>query len=1716
MGDRLVYESKKSKVFRREDGSGTVTAVKVLNYEFPTPADIAQFHNEFDIIRELKLPGIPGPLRKTRENNRHVLEMEWVDGENLKTAFRQKSGDIVDVLHIAIAAARALAEIHHQHIIHKDITPFNILVDLQERHVRIIDFGISTSLDLKQPYVSNPELIEGTLAYCSPEQTGRMNCPVDFRADLYSLGVTFYEVLAGVLPFQAADAMGMVHAHLAQIPVPLRQLNPRVPAALSAIVDKLLAKDPDDRYQSADGLGHDLERCLQDFEKSGVDAPVFALGEKDYSMLFRMPYRMYGREPEVAALLSAFDRCADGARLLVLVGGYSGTGKTSLVHEVHKPITARRGYFSSGKFDQFQRATPYFAFVEAFKDLVDALLTEREERLDALRDELRAALGAEGRVITNVLPNLEHIIGPQQQIPEVGGAETLNRFNYLFRKFVRALCTAAHPVVIFVDDLQWADSASLNLLHVLMTDPECGHFMLVCAYRENEVSAAHPFIRAVDDIRDAGMTPETIRIGNLTEDDLGAMLADALDSTRGAVAPLTALVHDKTQGNAFFATEFLKSLAAERLLAFDPATTRWQWDAGLIAQKNVAENVVDLMANKVRRLDPAAQEALRFASCIGSRFDLETLCVVHHRDPAGEADLLKVSLGAGLLCQIDSASYKFSHDRVQQAVYSLIPERDRASLHLEIGRLLLASVPEAQREARIFDITNQLNSGRTVITTREAQIELAKLNLQAGNRAKLNSAFPTALEYFETGISFVELGREPWKEAPKLTRELFTESAEAAYLSGEFERMDGRFRTLLKELDDILDKVKPYEVRILAYKAENRFHDAIETGLEVLAQLGERFPPRPNLLHVVSDLVATQIALSSYSSADLMSLPPMVQPQKIAAMRIIAHITSSVYWGRPNLLPLIVFRMVRLSLRYGNNAVSCFAYGSYGVIMCGVLGFMRKGAMYGRLALDLLEKLNAKEWKAQIYITPYGLIFHWTEHVRGSLRPLQESFQIGLETGLIEFACVNTNIYCIHSFLCGRPLERVEEETRAYSAMYRQFKQETNYNYNEVFRQSMLNFMGRSGDPVRLVGEAYDEERMIAQNREHGDKTGTFFIHFQKLLLCYHFRHFAEARGHARSARKLLDAVLAKFEIPNLRFYEALTALALAGQSPTAARWRLLLRARLDMMRLKYWAHFSPANHRHKYDLCAAEYARVIGNENAARLAYDRAITGASQNEFIHEEALAFELAGRFYAATDRPVLAEFHLKAAYNAYREWGATAKHRDLVQHFPKYLTQKGESLSTLAGGEGGLDLSTSMLNGAVLDITTVLKASTIISREVVPSKLLSVLMKIVLENAGAQRGFILLDGADGLAIQAHGEDAGATIEVLQDLPTRKSEDLSVPLAQFVHRTREPIVIADASSDERCRSQPYVVKKRPVSILCVPILNRGRSVGVLYLENNLTSGAFTRERVDLLTLLSGQIAVSIDNAMLYDKLEQKVTERTAELDQEKRRTDDLLHNILPAETALELKRHGRAEARYYDRVTVLFTDFEGFTELAATLAPADLVRELDDCFNAFDAIVAKRGVEKIKTIGDAYMAVGGLPVPNSTHPEDVVQAALEMRDFILERARRGGVHLNMRIGVHTGPVVAGIVGKRKFQYDVWGDTVNTAERMESSGAAGQVNISQATHDFLGNRFKFVARGELEAKGKGKLAMFFVDYLAPFELALTGREGEDESSPDGSPARD
>ena len=1251
MTEELLYESKRSKLFYLESSEwGEPVVKKVLNYDFPTPLEISHFYNEFDILEGLQIAGIRKVLKRTKDKNRHAFLMEWVDAPNLKEAFQQKQNDVEDFLYIAIAIVQILEDLHDNGIIHKDINPFNILVNLQKRSVKLIDFSISSKIDLKQRYTGNPEYIEGTLAYNSPEQTGRMNRIIDYRTDLYSAGVTMYEMVSGHLPFMAKDPLELLHCHIAAIPKPASEVNPNVPATISGIIDRLLAKNAEDRYQSARGLRKDLEKCLSLFKEKGF-VPAFPLAKEDYSGKFNIPQKLYGRQEEIKLILSAFEECAAGKLVTMWIAGHSGTGKSALVSEVCKPITGKKGYFVEGKFDQFQRSVPYFAIVEAFKELVNIFLTENETTLGYLRQKIQSAVGTEGQVLTKIIPNLENIIGTQPDVPEIGGAEAQNRFNYLVRKFVKAVAAKEHPLVLFIDDLQWADSASLSLLQNLATDPEAAYILCVGAYRDNEVNSSHAVTALAEAIRESGVNFDIITIGNLSEGHLNELIAETLNKESGEVTELTQLIYNKTAGNAFFIKQFLKSLYEEQLLVFDFKSRTWTWDIFEIRAKNISDNVVELMTGKILKLPPATQSVLKTVACMGNMCRIDTLALIQAEREEDIRKHLFPAMKEGLVVPIGDTNIKYSHDRIQQAVYSLVPEGKRNEVHLEIGRLLKKNVSDAEFEEQLFDITNQWNYGRGLLTDEQELEMLAALNLRTGLKAKTNSAFQPALSYFEIGISLLKT--DAWSSQYSLCLNLLTEASEAAYLCADFEKTDYFFKEILNNASQTLDKIKPYEIRILSYKAENKLIEAINTGLLILEELGERFPKNPNMADVFKDLAFTFLKLRRKSDEEILNMPLMTDPRQLAVMRIIADITSSVYWARPNLIPLIVFRMLKVSLKYGNTGVSCFAYGSYGVLLCGVLGLMRTGYRYGKLSLALLDKLNVREWKAQIYCAPYALVFHWNEHVRNTLAPLKESYFIGMETGLIEFACINTNIYCIHSFLCGKPLEKVEQEILTFSQSYLQFKQETNYNYNEVYRQAVLNFMGKTADPTLLTGEAYDEVKMMSQNLERKDRTGSFFIHFNKLMLCYYFGEFEQARLHAEETRLLLDAVLSKFEIPNYCYYEALTLLALYPQAKPGNRRRLMARVRQNQKKLKNWSRSAPENFLHKYHLVEAlERLKTAGKKRSeAQLFYDQAIDGAAKNSFTQEEALAYELAGKFYLELGAKDIAEYYLKAAYNTY---------------------------------------------------------------------------------------------------------------------------------------------------------------------------------------------------------------------------------------------------------------------------------------------------------------------------------------------------------------------------------------------------------------------------------------------------------------------------------
>ena len=1688
MTEELIYQSRNSQIYLLKDSEWDFPVIrKTLNNEYPPPADIARFYNEYDIISGLQIDGVRKALKHTRHKRKHALYLEYVDAAPLLEAFRGKQNDIIDFLHLAIAISKTLGDIHSHHIIHKDISPHNILVDLHKRTSWIIDFGISSKLDLKTPNLGNPERLEGNLHYISPEQTGRMNRVVDSRSDLYSMGVVFYQMLGGCLPFESNDAMEIVHAHIALRPRPLHEVNDRVPEPISRIIDRLLQKNAEDRYQSAYGVASDLERCLTQYGASKKIDP-FELGTNDHSGKFVIPQKLYGREREVAVLMDSFDQACEGHVNMVLVAGYSGTGKSALVHEIHKPITTKRAHFIEGKFDQFQRGVPYFAILHAFRDYVSLLLTETAERLDELGGVIQKAVGREGRVLTDVIPNLVHIIGEQPDVPEVGGTEAQNRFNYVFSKFISAIATHEHPIALFIDDLQWADSASINLLKVLMGDRSDGHFLCVGAYRDNEVSASHPFMIALAEMREVGVDIRTIEIGNLSDPDVQAIIADSVSRPLGDVEALTRLVCDKTRGNAFFVNQFIKTLYQDGLLYFVQEEKRWRWDLDRIRELNITDNVVELMAGIIRRLPPITQEALKLAACIGNSFDLGTLAIISERNIDDVRTSLHEALADGLLTPIGEA-LKFSHDRIQQAVYSLIPESERQQVHLTIGKLLLQSISEDTEYERLFDIVNHWNSGRDMIAEPVDKLRLAALNLRAGIKAKQSSAFRPAYQYLDTGIQLLPM--DHWRDHYELSRDLFTEAAETAYLNGDFKNMDDKINAVLENARELLEKVVPYEIRILAFKAENRLIDAIHTGIEVLRQLGEAFPAKPSMAHVMVDLVKTRARLSRVDIPQIAALQDMTDPRKIAAMRIIADIASSSYWATPALFPLLIFRMCYLSLKYGNTSLSAFGFATYGVILCGVLGSMKSGYEFGKLGLILLDRFEAREWLTQIYTPIYALINNWNEHVENTLSPLQESYHIGLETGAIEFACINANIYCIHAYLTGRALAKIESETRAYSASFDHYKQETNFNYNQVYHQGMLNFMGRSENPLILTGDAYDEEKMLIQSRERNDQTGTFFIHFNKLILSYYFHDYERATHHAAESRSLLQAVLAKFEIPNHHFYEALSLLAVYPGAEQRQQARTMRRVRGNLRKLRKWANNAPENYQHKFHLVEAERLRVLGKDDLARVEYDRAIEGASRNRYIHEEALAYELAGRFYIQRKSEGLADYHIKAAYHAYREWGAEAKLRHLEKRYPEYIShsrRNSDSLSITRSLSG----VTMIAERSMLDLATVLKASTAISGEIVLKNLLRTMMKIVIENAGADRGILLLNHDSELLIQAR-YDGADDIEVLQGTPISSGELVAESVIQYVNNAHESVVVNNARNDERYANDPYILRQAPQSLLAMPIVHQRKFIGILYLENNLTTGAFTSNRIDLLTLMAGQIAVSIENAMLYENLEQRVRDRTEELNLEKQKSDRLLLNILPVETADELKRTGKAVPRSYEEVTVMFTDFKDFTQISDKLSAEELVKELDACFGAFDNIMEQFGIEKIKTIGDSYMCVGGLPVASSTHALDTAHAALAIRDWMQryqqERARAGLPYFQIRIGLHSGPLVSGVVGTKKFAYDIWGETVNTAARMESSGEAGRVNVSGSTYARIKNHFHCTHRGKVHAKNMGDVDMYFVD---------------------------
>lgn len=1495
-----VYEGHTVSVWRGlRDSDDLPIVIKIVQGKPPLLQGIHRLKQEYDIARSLPVSGIVHPLDLLEFDGGCALVLEETAGISLRHAIAKTPFSIESALAISARLAGALGEIHSHNVVHKDIKPGNIIIGEKDLSVRITDFGLASVVLKNAQDTASVLRPEGTLAYISPEQTGRMNCRVDWRSDLYSLGVSLFELFTGKLPFSEEDSLALVHAHIARIPPSASDIHPQLPPVVGAIISRLMAKSPDERYQSAMGLQKDLLHCLDCYLSTGK-IPDFPLGQHDISDKFHIPHKLYGREREIEMLLSAFNSATNGQAKMVTISGYSGIGKSALVHKLQRPIIKQSGYFITGKFDQFNLNIPYSSLIQAFHELIRQALTENGEHISLLKNKLLRALGENAQVIIDIIPELAAIIGKQPAAPELPASESQNRFTTLFLKLTQAFASEERPLCLFLDDLQWADLPSLKLIADIMVDFETRHILLLGAYRDNEVDSAHPLVKTLAKIVGMGVEAEQIVLAPLNEADICKMIEGTFNCPIDDAGSLAGICIGKTGGNPFFLSQFLRKLYEDEAVKFDFHAAEWRCDFDKIREIETTDNVVTLMSEKIRDLSERGKSALKYAACIGNTFSLSTLAVVSGKQGRETLDDLDDGIKEGLILPLESGvlqapplsldeaeeenrNFRFLHDRVQQAAYSLFGEDEKREAHLKVGRLMLENIVSADRGGQIFDIVSHLNKGASLIADSLERKKLALLNLAAGKKAKSSGAFEPAYRYFEA-ISAC-LPDNPWESAYSLTLEYHLERGEAAYLCGNYEECYALCNAAFSHVRELLDRVRVYEVLILACRSEGKNREAVNCALGILQELGERYPETPGEHHLIIPVMKTKWLLRGKSDAELLSLPLLEDPYKQAILRVMTKAGASTYITDPLLTALWIFAQIEITVNYGRSSITPFAYSAYGLFLCGALKEYDEGSRFARLAQQFAGQSPSAEVKGKTLLNIALFIQHWRFNKAEVEHTIWEAHEHALTEGDLESAAIT--LYVASQSLpwyYGENLATYGRKMEKFLPSLKKLGQERVNQWAQIFHQTVCNLTNPEiENPTAIVGEFADTEKILANIDAQGDMAGKGLIFVNRLILCCIFHEFEHAAAYVESADKLVQSLSGQLSERQYHLYSNLALLALSAAMNGADKSKTLKRAKKSLLALRRMETDSCPASRHAPFLLEAEIMRVeTQNERAADL-YDHAIQNAKACRHHYEEALAYELCGRFYLARDKALIAEGYLNRAFVAYRNWGAMAKLVRMPKLYPGITFPRIDTAQVGPEQNAALNMhptphASSSGVDRYLDLETVLKATRAISGEIFLPRLLEELLKIVLENAGAQRGILLLDEEGELLIE--GEIGRGETVVLQSASLHGYQSIPHSIINYVRRAQSGIVLNDAQHEGEFSQDPYISSGIIRSLLCMPILNKGDFMGVLYLENNSAPGAFTMERLEILKVITAQIAISIENARLYESIERKVDERTREL--------------------------------------------------------------------------------------------------------------------------------------------------------------------------------------------------------------------------------------------
>jgi len=1367
-------------------------------------------------------------------------------------------------LRLGAQVARGLDDIHAHHIVHRAIQPSNIVVEERSWTAKIVDFSAASSADVGAATASEGGPPGMSLTYASPEQTGRMNRAVDSRSDLYSLGVVLYQTLAGHPPFETCDPLELVHAHMALVPTPLQEAEARVPCQVARIVARLLAKNPEDRYQSARGVAEDLEECSRQLRATGrVDA--FALGATESLERFEISHKLYGRDAEFARLLEALREASAGRKLVVTVAGYSGIGKSSLVNEFAREVVDRGGTFIAGKFDQLHRHAPYSALSQALTQACRELLGLPQAELDRFRANILQQLGANAALMLDLVPDLERIVGPQPPAPPAGPLEGPHRFSLTLARLLSVFARAGAPLVLFLDDLQWGDPATLDALSMLLRLDEPACFLVIGAYRDNEVRAQHPLSIALETLRASAIEVRSIQLTGLGRRDLGALLSDTLHRADAEVDELAQLVLEKTSGNPFFVNEFLDTLHADRHLRYCPRTQRWIWRIEDIRALGITANVVDLMLRNLKRLPATTQEALRMAACLGSRFDLEIIAEaarVSLREMIGRlAPALRERLLVPVVPPAESASmgayeeaeamsgrctYRFLHDRVQVAAYESIPARDRPRMHLALGRCLRGRRGERTRGSWTFDVLEQLNRATELIGPQE-RLAFAQLNLEAGKRARGTTAYHEGLRYFSAGIAAMR--GDSWRDQYELLAALHLGAVECAYLAGQFEEADALSTRLLPRLSTPGEKGELYALRIRIETSRGEYAKALDLAREGLAMLGCPVPSMRSVVPLAALRLRLRVAMIGRKESDLVQLPSAHDPGVVAPRKILNALMAAGLFMGPRLFFWAAHQQILWALEQGVSPETADGCAHYGMLLVSHDRDYARARQYGELALALCRREGAEGMRCRLYMLVGGFLRpHARHHVRSSLPYLERAAQMGLESGDLLYTCYALTTLPMLSSMAGDSIERV------LSLIDRAERATTAFRYEELtwvlraMRQSMLLIQGRTAGPTEL-SDASIQEAEIADHSRHIPTSSAYFG--WKIMALVMAGEIEAAARLILAQDEVVEAGLpAHVILASHAFY---VCFALASVLKSAAfdqrKVRRLLTRKLSL--LAGWSRSAPVNFRHMDLLARARLALTEERTAEALMLCQEGIREASLNGFTQYVALGSELAGRILMKRANPQVARAHLDVARSTYAKWGGKAKVKRLSREFAPLLgRQLGEEVAPTS-----------------IDMLSAVRASQALSSETSPQALLEQLLRVMVQASGAQRASLLVEHDGEVHVEGHLDTEAQVLRVASAGAGIELSLVSESIVRYVLRTGEEVVLGDARRKGAFTRDLHVTRRGSKSLLCMAVRHRDRVSGVLFLENDLATDVFTPHRLEILRLLVAQAAISFENARLFD---------------------------------------------------------------------------------------------------------------------------------------------------------------------------------------------------------------------------------------------------------